>query len=188
MTKITIANLYDDLQTSLQSLRDDPAAVRRSREIVERALRDGRAYYGINTGFGALARERVPDDQLRQLQRNLLLSHSVGVGPPAPREISALMLELKVHSLGLGYSGISLPVFQRLLLFHGRRPRAGGAQPRERGGLGRPGAAGPLVPAAAGPGRVLGRERVGPAARRRVPGRRRPRADRVGGQGRPGAH
>ena len=63
----------------------------------------------------------MPEDQLRQLQRNLLLSHSVGVGPPAPREISALMLELKVHSLGLGYSGISLPVFQRLLLFHGRR-------------------------------------------------------------------
>ena len=54
MTKITIANLYDDLQTSLQSLRDDPGAVRRSREIVERALRDGQAYYGINTGFGAL--------------------------------------------------------------------------------------------------------------------------------------
>jgi histidine ammonia-lyase len=121
MKKITIANLYDDLQTSLQSLRDDPGAVRRSREIVERALRDGQAYYGINTGFGALARERVPDDQLRQLQRNLLLSHSVGVGPPAPREISALMLELKVHSLGLGYSGISLPVFQRLLVFHQRR-------------------------------------------------------------------
>ena len=120
MTKITIANLYDDLQTSLQSLRDDPGAVRRSREIVERALRDGQAYYGINTGFGALAGAGA-EDQLRQLQRNLLLSHSVGVGPPAPREISALMLELKVHSLGLGYSGISLPVFQRLLLFHGRR-------------------------------------------------------------------
>ena len=120
MTKITIAKVYADLEASLQSLREDPTAVQRAREIVERALRDGRAYYGINTGFGALARERVPDDQLRQLQRNLLLSHSVGVGPPAPRAISALMLALKIHSLGLGYSGISLPAFQRLLLFHER--------------------------------------------------------------------
>jgi histidine ammonia-lyase len=117
MKHITLANLYNDLFQSMQSLREVPSAVRRSREIVETALGDGRAYYGINTGFGALARERVPDSQLQELQRNLILSHTVGVGPPVPRDISVLMLQLKIHSLGLGYSGISLGTFSRLLWF-----------------------------------------------------------------------
>jgi len=57
-----------------------PSAVARSRHRVEAALADGHAHYGINTGFGALANTRVPDDQFGKLQRNLLLSHAVGVG------------------------------------------------------------------------------------------------------------
>ena len=36
--------------------------------------------YGINTGFGLLAKTRIPDAKLEQLQRNLILSHSVGTG------------------------------------------------------------------------------------------------------------
>src|SRR6185436_12631337 len=50
-----------------------------------------------------------------QLQTNLLLSHAVGLGSLVPRVICKLMLELKIHSLSLGYSGISPPVFTRLL-------------------------------------------------------------------------
>jgi histidine ammonia-lyase len=88
-----------------------------SRAVVEDALAAGGAHYGINTGFGALARQRIPDDQLEQLQRNLLVSHAVGVGEPVPRRITKLMLELKLHALALGYSGVSASTLDRLLLF-----------------------------------------------------------------------
>jgi histidine ammonia-lyase len=114
---ITVRNLHADLAAAVAHFAADTSAVERSRGRVEAALADGRPHYGINTGFGALANTRVPDDRLADLQRNLLLSHAVGVGDPVPPGITRLMLQLKVVGLGLGYSGVSLPVFQRLVAF-----------------------------------------------------------------------
>src|SRR5215203_1239309 len=118
--RITIRSLHADLAASAAFFRSDDSAVVASRARVEAATADGHAHYGINTGFGALANKRVPDDQLHQLQRNLLLSHAVGVGEPVPPDITRIMLRLKVHALGLGYSGVSLPVFRRLVEFDQR--------------------------------------------------------------------
>ena len=120
MEQITIANLYEDLENRLGRLRQHPERVIASRKRVEAALTEDEPYYGINTGFGTLAREKISADQLNQLQRNLLFSHAVGTGDWIPKEISRLMLQLKIHALGLGYSGVSLPVFERLLDFHER--------------------------------------------------------------------
>jgi histidine ammonia-lyase len=117
LPRITIRNLHADLAASAEHFRRDTTAVEASRSRVVAALADGQAHYGINTGFGALAHKRVPDDQLHNLQRNLLLSHAVGVGEPVPPEITRVMLRLKIHGLGLGYSGVSLPTFRRLLDF-----------------------------------------------------------------------
>ncbi|SHK97466.1 histidine ammonia-lyase [Rhodothermus profundi] len=114
---VRIASLYDDLERRLQELRQDASAVAAARARVEAALQSGGVYYGINTGFGALARTRIPADRLAQLQENLLISHAVGAGPWLPRELCRLMLLLKIHALGLGYSGISLSTFERLLDF-----------------------------------------------------------------------
>lgn len=115
--KISIATLYADLTASMDALRADDSAIAASRQIVEQALADGGAHYGINTGFGALASERISSEQLAELQRNILLSHACGVGDPVPPEITRLMLQLKIHSLGLGNSGISLETFSQLLAF-----------------------------------------------------------------------
>lgn len=114
---LKITSLYQDLQESLKKLRENPSSVAGSRAIVDKALQDGQTYYGINTGFGILANQRVSGEQLSQLQRNLILSHSVGVGNLVPKDICRLMMQLKVHALGVGYSGISRETFQRLLLF-----------------------------------------------------------------------
>ena len=114
---IRIASLYADLRARMAELRGAHPRVGESRAVVERALADGKAYYGINTGFGALASKRIDPSALDQLQYNLLVSHAVGLGELVPREIARLMLELKVHSLSLGYSGISKHVFERLLVF-----------------------------------------------------------------------
>lgn len=114
---VKISSLYKDLNESQKKLSADLSSVVQSRSVVEKALQDGQAYYGINTGFGVLANQRVSGEQLSQLQRNLILSHSVGVGNLVPKEICRLILQLKVHSLGIGYSGISPETYQRLLLF-----------------------------------------------------------------------
>jgi len=114
---IHVATLYADLTARVHALKTDHSRVRASRAVVERALLDGKAYYGINTGFGALASKRIDPASLDQLQHNLLLSHAVGLGALVPRELCKLMLELKLHSLSLGYSGISEPAFKLLLQF-----------------------------------------------------------------------
>ncbi|MEE4304060.1 MAG: histidine ammonia-lyase [Wenzhouxiangella sp.] len=112
---VTIENLHADLERRMAALRDNDEVVARSRAVVEKALESDRAIYGVNTGFGALASKRIDDDQLGQLQRNLLLSHACGTGEPVPVEITRLMMRLKVHALGLGNSGVSLPIFRQLL-------------------------------------------------------------------------
>ncbi len=112
---IRIATLEEDLAASMRRLRADSGSIDRSRQVVEAALADGRARYGINTGFGALANQRIAASQLPDLQRNILLSHACGVGEPVPPEITRLMLQLKIHALGLGHSGISRRTFRLLL-------------------------------------------------------------------------
>jgi histidine ammonia-lyase len=118
MKSISISHLYEELEESLSGLKSNRDKRIASRRRIENALEKKEAYYGINTGFGTLANKRVSGDDLKQLQRNLLLSHAAGVGSPVPKDISSLMLQMKIHSLGLGYSGISESTFDRLMLFY----------------------------------------------------------------------
>ncbi|HEX8386938.1 MAG TPA: histidine ammonia-lyase [Rubricoccaceae bacterium] len=116
---LRVATLDADLDRSLAALRadlgTDRCRVTASRAVVEAALADGRAHYGVNTGFGSLKSVRVGPEGLVALQENLLRSHAVGVGEPVSEGLSRRMLRLKVHALGLGFSGVSVPVFERLL-------------------------------------------------------------------------
>lgn len=114
---VSIKNLGTDLASSLHELQADSSRIVASRAVLERAIADGKPTYGVNTGFGKLANVRIEDDQLSVLQENLLRSHAVGVGDPVPREITRLMLLLKIHALGLGYSGISEATFEQLMRF-----------------------------------------------------------------------
>jgi histidine ammonia-lyase len=113
--KIRLDHLYADLDKSMSQLRQQHEPVLQSRKIVEGALLDGEAHYGINTGFGVLANKRISIDELATLQQNILLSHACGMGDPVPPEITRLMLQLKIHSLSLGYSGVSEETFMQLL-------------------------------------------------------------------------
>ena len=80
--------------------------VRVSADAVERIVASGETVYGINTGFGLLANQAIPPGRLAELQRNLILSHSCGLGEPLPRHVVRLMIVLKVLGLGRGYSGV----------------------------------------------------------------------------------
>ena len=101
--------------------RLDEAALQRIAEsaaAVERIVASGETVYGVNTGFGLLANTRIPDERLAELQTNLILSHSAGLGDPLPRHVTRLMIVLKLLGLGRGHSGVRLVVIdalQRLL-------------------------------------------------------------------------
>ncbi|MGD9509385.1 MAG: histidine ammonia-lyase [Geminicoccaceae bacterium] len=86
----------------------DPAsrpAIRAAAEVVARAAGGEAPVYGVNTGFGKLARVRIPADDIVELQRRIVLSHMCGVGEPLGDDIVRLVLVLKAASLGLGRSG-----------------------------------------------------------------------------------
>jgi histidine ammonia-lyase len=69
------------------------------------AAAKGAPIYGVNTGFGELASRRIPEGQLRDLQRNLVLSHACGVGEPLPPEEARGVLFLRTNELARGHSG-----------------------------------------------------------------------------------
>ena len=88
--------------------------VNKCREAVDKIIRSRRTVYGINTGFGPLCTTAISETDLRQLQTNLLQSHSVGVGPPLSSGIVQIMLILKIHSLCKGFSGVAASTIDRL--------------------------------------------------------------------------
>ncbi|HUP98414.1 MAG TPA: histidine ammonia-lyase [Usitatibacter sp.] len=95
------------------------AATRRTLDegarAVARIVAEGKPVYGINTGFGKLANTHIAEDQLELLQKNLVLSHSVGVGNWLADEVVRLTLLLKVASLARGYSGVRPVVVDAML-------------------------------------------------------------------------
>lgn len=86
-----------------------------TRGLLERSLAAGETIYGVNTGFGALSETRIPSAKLGELQRNLLRSHAVGVGPALAEDVIRALLLLRAHTLALGASGVRPVVPQRLL-------------------------------------------------------------------------
>jgi histidine ammonia-lyase len=89
--------------------------VRESRAFVGALLERDQAIYGINTGFGRLAHVRVPQEDMTALQRNLIVSHAVGVGAALPTEVVRGMLLLRAQSLAVGVSGVRLEVLELLV-------------------------------------------------------------------------
>jgi histidine ammonia-lyase len=77
-----------------------------SNELVGDVVAGGETVYGINTGFGKLARVRVDDDDLSRLQENLVRSHAVGVGQDLPDDVVRLAMLMKVIALAEGFSGV----------------------------------------------------------------------------------
>ena len=83
------------------------SAVRAAHAVTARLAAADAPVYGINTGFGLLAQTRIAPAQRALLQRNIILSHSAGVGPPLDDAIVRLTLVLKLSSLLQGFSGVS---------------------------------------------------------------------------------
>lgn len=97
-------SIYQGADAALDPACDEGIA--EGAAAVERILAKGHPVYGINTGFGKLASIRIGDADLAALQRNIVLSHCVGVGEAVAVPIARLMIALKLTSLAQGASGI----------------------------------------------------------------------------------
>ncbi|HKE19573.1 MAG TPA: histidine ammonia-lyase [Kofleriaceae bacterium] len=128
-----------------------------SRAVIESVLAGGAAaplVYGVNTGFGALAEVRISPDEIRALQKNLVRSHSAGVGAPLPRDAVRAMMLLRAAVLTRGHSGARPEVAELLC-----RMLAAGVHPviPSRGSVGASGDLAPLAHLALG---MMGEGRV----------------------------
>ena len=114
---ITLAELRRVYFEKIEVKLETPAwkKVKAGSEAVAAMVAKGEAVYGINTGFGLLAQTRIPDEQLAELQRNLVVSHAAGVGDDLGEQIVRLVMTLKVNSLAQGHSGIRREVVELLL-------------------------------------------------------------------------
>ncbi len=86
-----------------------------SAKLVDRVMREQRVVYGVNTGFGSLARTRIAEADLTELQRRLVLSHAVGTGPLLEDRAVRLILAIKINALARGHSGIRRQVIEALM-------------------------------------------------------------------------
>jgi histidine ammonia-lyase len=93
-------------------------AINASCATVHAIVTKGDPAYGINTGFGILAKAHIPQDQLEQLQRNLILSHAVGTGTLLPDAVVRLILLTKIGSLARGYSGVRPIIVDTLIALY----------------------------------------------------------------------
>src|SRR6202163_1866083 len=113
-----------------------------ARKVVEQIVDEGRTVYGVNTGFGKLSDVRIERSQLRELQLNLVRSHSCGVGQPLSEAEARALLLLRANVLAEGFSGCRPVLIESLIAMLNR-----GVTPviPEKGSVGASGDLAPLA-------------------------------------------
>lgn len=116
-------------------------AVNKARAYVDKKLREKAVIYGLTTGFGKFSDTFVPEEETAALQRNLIISHSCGMGNPLPTEAVRAAMLLRCNALSRGNSGIRLSTIETMLAMLNK-----GVHPiiPEKGSLGASGDLAPL--------------------------------------------
>ena len=91
--------------------------IKKCRTNVEQMAKRTKPLYGINTGFGPLCDVQISSLETSILQKNLLITHAVGVGKNIDKELSKIMMICKVHALCQGFSGVRLALIERIIYF-----------------------------------------------------------------------
>ena len=118
--RLTIEQVGRIISEKMQIALSDDARERiiRCREYLDAKIATcEEPIYGITTGFGSLCNISIAPDDVRQLQKNLVMSHACGTGERVPEEIVRLMLLLKIQSLSYGNSGVQIATVERLTDF-----------------------------------------------------------------------
>jgi histidine ammonia-lyase len=144
MEKMTLEDLVNIARhgAEVQLTQESESRIVKTRELIEKWVDEEKSIYGVTTGFGALSDVSISKKDTRQLQQNILLSHSAGTGNMLDEETVRAVMTLRIKDFALGYSGIRLETVVHLvtLLNHGIFPVV-----PEKGSVG---ASGDLVPLA----------------------------------------
>ena len=118
--QLTIEKIKEIIENNCKLELSDDAKIKvqKCRQYLDDKMQNQKEpIYGITTGFGSLCKVSIDKEQLSQLQKNLVMSHSCSIGDEVPQEIVKLMLLLKIQSLAYGHSGVQLITIQRLIDF-----------------------------------------------------------------------
>lgn len=116
---ITIDTLYEMVhEKGLFEIADSAVKkMQQSRDYIEGRIKNGEVMYGVNTGFGAFSSVRISDTEIEQLQKNLIRSHSMGIGEPFSKDQSKAMMVLRANTLARGHSGARVEVVNKIIEF-----------------------------------------------------------------------
>lgn len=116
---VTVDSLFEMTTTSgtFELAFEAEKKVKASRDYIEARIRNGEVMYGVNTGFGAFSSVRISDSEIEQLQKNLIRSHSVGIGDPFTKIQSKAMMILRANALARGHSGVRPVVIEKIIEF-----------------------------------------------------------------------
>ncbi|MCC6137132.1 MAG: aromatic amino acid lyase, partial [Bdellovibrionaceae bacterium] len=104
-------------KTKVQLAESSKTKMNQSREYIMGRVNQGEVIYGVNTGFGAFSSVSISKEEIVQLQKNLIRSHSMGVGDPFTKEESRAIMLLRANALARGHSGIRVLVVEKILEF-----------------------------------------------------------------------
>ena len=88
--------------------------VQASRQVVDDLIAEEKVVYGITTGFGKFSDVVISQDQCKELQKNLIITHAVGAGDPFSRDIARGIMLLRINNLSKGFSGIRMETLQTM--------------------------------------------------------------------------
>jgi len=108
---IVVARENKKVSLSKESIEN----IKKSAEVVKEAVKKNKKIYGVTTGFGALKDKIITQRDVKKLQRNLIMSHAVGVGEPFSEEVVRATMLLKIKSFATGNSGVRVETVQMLV-------------------------------------------------------------------------
>jgi histidine ammonia-lyase len=115
LTLGAVAQAARDPQQRFEMAAEARERMNQSRAWVDALVERGDPVYGINTGFGIFSEKRISSAETQRLQRNMILSHSVGVGEPFPAEVVRAAVLIRANALALGHSGARPAIVDTLL-------------------------------------------------------------------------
>jgi len=89
--------------------------VAKCRQVLEEIVKEKKIVYGITTGFGALGSQTISQEDIKELQKNLIRSHSAGVGKPLETDVTRALMLLRANTLAKGNSGVKLETLETLV-------------------------------------------------------------------------
>lgn len=99
----------------LELSEETKKSVLESRQIVDDLIAEEKVVYGITTGFGKFSDVVISQDQCKDLQKNLIITHAVGAGNPFTKDIARGIMLLRINNLAKGFSGIRLETLQTMV-------------------------------------------------------------------------